>query len=64
MNDKTKSLFTPWKLGTTKKFKYLFQAWYVLLKWNLFQLIVLSKLDSNCFNSFLLSRVDKVTSGT
>ena len=35
----------------------------VILDWYLFQLIVLLKPDSNCFNSFTLSWVDKVTTG-
>ena len=36
----------------------------VVLDWNLFQLTVFLKHDNNCFNSFRLSWVDKVTTGT
>ena len=36
----------------------------VILDWYLFQLIVLLKPDSNCFNSFTLSWVNKVTART
>ena len=36
----------------------------VVLGWYLFQLNVLLKPDFNCFNSFTLSWVDKVTTGT
>ena len=36
----------------------------VVLDWYLFQLNVLLKPDFNCFNSFTLSWVDKVTTGT
>ena len=63
-NIKTKSLFTSWKLGSIKKSKYLFCACCVTLDWYLFQLINLWRHDSNCFNSFTLSWVDKMTTGT
>ena len=36
----------------------------VILDWYLFKLNVLLKPDFNCFNSFTLSWVDKVTTGT
>ena len=36
----------------------------VILDWYLFQLIVLLKPDSNCFNSFTLSWVNKVMART
>ena len=36
----------------------------VVLDWYLFQLNVLLKPDFNCFNSFTLSWVDEVTTGT
>ena len=39
-NDKTKSLITPWKLGSIKKTKYRFCSWIVILDWYLLQLIV------------------------
>ena len=54
----------PWKLGSIKNFKYLFCVCPVILDWYLFQLIVLWKSDSNCFNNFTLSWVDKVATGT
>ena len=57
-------LFIPWKLGSIKKSKYLFCVCSVTLDWCLVQLIVLLKPDSNCFNSFILSWVDKVTTET
>ena len=34
-----------------------------ILDWFLFQLVVLLKPDSNCFNSFILPWADKVTTG-
>ena len=34
--DNTKSLFTPWKLGPTKWFKYLFCAYVFGSDWYLF----------------------------
>ena len=39
-------------------------SWLDFLEWYLFQLIVLSKPDSNCFDSLMLSQVNKVTTGT
>ena len=63
-NDKTKSLFTPWKLGWMRKYKYWFCLSGEIFGWYLFQLIVLLKPDFNCCNSFALSWVDKVTTGT
>ena len=59
----TKSLFTPWKLGSIRKSKYLFCTWFVILGRYLFQLIVLLKLDSNYLRSFIFSWVDIVTTG-
>ena len=44
---KRKILFTPWKLGSIKKFKYWFCACVDNLDWYLFQLIVLLKSDFN-----------------
>ena len=41
--------------------QYLFRVCSVILGWYLFQLIVLLKPDSNCFNSFTLSWVNKLT---
>ena len=61
-NDKTKILFTPWKLGLIKKSMDL--AFLLILLVHIcyfFQLIVLLKPDFDCWSSFALSRVDKVT---
>ena len=58
-----KGLFTPWNLRSIRKSKYLFRVCTVILHWHLFQLIVLLKPDSNYFKSFMLSWVDKVTTG-
>ena len=63
-NDKTKSLFTPWKLGSIKKSKYWFCLSGETFGWYLFQLIVLLKPDFNCSSSFALSWVDKFTTET
>ena len=57
-NAKTKSLFTPWKIGSTKWFKFGFWGNNSGFGTYLFQLIV------NCGNNFALSWVDKVTTGT
>ena len=62
-NDKTKSLFTPWKLGLIKKYKYGFGTSTDTFGSYLYQLIVLLKPDFNCSNSFALLWVDKVTTG-
>ena len=51
---KTKSLFTLWKLGSTKWFKYRFCANNSGFDKYLFQLIVLLKPDFNCVNDFAL----------
>ena len=51
-NDKTKTLFTPWKLESIKKYKYWFWLSNDTFDWYLFQLIVLLKPDFNCWNSF------------
>ena len=63
-NAKTKSLFTPWKLGSIKWFKFSFCANNSGFDKYLFQIIVLWKPDFNCGNNFALSWVDKVTTGT
>ena len=62
-NDKTKCLFTPWKLGSIKMSKYWFNPSVDNFVWYLFQLIVLLKPDFNCCNSFALSWIDKVIAG-
>ena len=54
-NDKTKGLFTPWKLGLIKKSTYGFGASTDTFNSYLFRLIVLLKPDFNCSNSFALS---------
>ena len=59
-NDETKSLFTPWKLGSMKWSKYLY---IVTFDWY-FDWIVLLKPHFNCCKSFSLSWVDNVTTGT
>ena len=63
-NDEAKSFFTPWKLESIKKYKFLFSVCCITLNWYLFLLIVLIKLDSDSFNSFTLSWDDKVRTGT
>ena len=62
-NVKTKSLLAPWKLGSTKWFKFEFCATNSGLDRYLFQLIVLLKPDFNCGYKFALSLVDKVSTG-
>ena len=64
LKDKTKSLFTPWKVGSIGKSKYLFCPWFVVSARYLSQLIFLLEPDSNCFRSSMFSWVDKVTTGT
>ena len=63
-NNKTKSLFTPWKLGLIKKSKYGFGACTNTFGSYFLQLIVLLKPDFNYSSSFALSWVDKVTTET
>ena len=64
LNVETKSLFTPSNLGSIKKLKYWFGAfWVVFFGSYLFQLIVRLNPDFSCCNSFALS-VDKVITGT
>ena len=63
-NDKTKSLFTPWKLLSIKQSKYGFSTCTDTFDWYLFQLIVFQKPDFTCCNTFALSWVDKVTNET
>ena len=63
-NAKTKSLFTPGKLGSIKWFKFEFRAYNSGFAKFLFQLIVLLKPDFNYGINFALSWVDKVTTGT
>ena len=68
LNDKAKkfiySLKIIKKLKTIKKSKYWFCLSDQTFHWYLFQLIVLLKPSFNCCNSFVLSCVDKVTTGT
>ena len=63
-NAKTKSLFTLSKLGLIKKYNYWFCSCTDTFVSYFFQLIVLLKPDFKCSNSFALSWVDKVTTGT
>ena len=64
--NKTKNLFTPWKLGSIKKYKYWFYLSGETFGWYLFQWIALLKPDFNCCNNYLesLPWVDKVMTGT
>ena len=62
--DNTKSLFTPWNIRSTKWFKCLLCVYIFGSDWNLFQLIVLLKLDFNCWSNFVFSGVDKVKART
>ena len=62
-NAKTKSLCTPWKLGSTKWFKFGFCTNYGFDRY-LFQLITPLNFDFNCCNNLALSWVDKVTTRT
>ena len=60
-SNKTKSVFTPWKLRSIKKSKYLFRLSVETFGWYLFELIVLLKPDFNFYGSFTLSWVTKGT---
>ena len=53
-NDKTKSLSTPWKLGSIKLSKYWFVPSIDTFIWYLFQLIIFLKLDFDNCNSFAI----------
>ena len=53
-NGKTKSLFTPWKLGPVKKSKYWVSLSVINFLWYLFQLIVLLKAEFNLVQAVLL----------
>ena len=61
LNAKTKSLFTLWKLGSTKWFKFEFCANNSDFDRYLFQLTILLKPHFNCWSNLALSWVDKVT---
>ena len=63
-SDKTKRLFTPWKPGLIKKSKYGFLAAADTFGSYLFYLIVFLKSDFNRCNSFALSWVHKVATGS
>ena len=60
---KTKSRFTPWKLGLIKELKYEIGAFTDSFDSYKFQSIVLLKPNFNCSRSFALSWVDKFTPG-
>ena len=62
-NGKTKGLFTPWKLGSIKKYKYWLTPFFDTFAWYLFQLIAPLKPDFYCLSSFTLSWVSTVTTG-
>ena len=62
--EKRKSLFTPRKLGSTKKSKYVFRPYTVTFGSYPFQLVALLKPGFNCRSNLALSFIDKVTSGT
>ena len=59
-----RSLFTPWKLGSIKWFKFALCANNSGFGRYLFQLIALLKPDFKCGNNVALSWVDRVTTGT
>ena len=59
LNDKTKSLFTPWKLEWIKKSKNWFCFLYETFDSYLFQLIVILKTNFNSCDRFALSWIDK-----
>ena len=63
-NAKTKSLFAPWKFGSTKWFRFRFWADNSSFDRFLFQQMALLKTDFDCVNNFALTWVDKVTTGT
>ena len=54
-NATTKTLFTPWKLGSTKWLKFGFFANNSGFDRYSFQLIVVLKPDFNCISNFALS---------
>ena len=56
----TEKAYLMWKLGSIKSSKYRFGSCTSTFDWYFSQLIVLLKTN---FNSFALSRVDKVTTG-
>ena len=63
-NDRTKGLFTHWKLELIKSSKYWFCPSIDTFEWYLFHLIALLKLEFNCSSSFSLPSADKVTTET
>ena len=63
-NNKTKSLFAPWKPGSIKKSKYGFGACTDTSVLILIPVNVLLRHDFICSSSFALSWVDKVTTET
>ena len=64
LNDRTKSLFTIWKVGSFKVSKYGFGTCIDTFDCHLLQLIVSLKADFNFSKSFALSWVDKFATGT
>ena len=62
--NRTKSIFTLWKIRLIKKSKYWFYFSGETFDWYLFQLIALLKQDFNWSGGFKLSSIDKVMTGT
>ena len=63
-NAKAKSLFTPWKLGSAKWFRFGFCTTNSGFDRYFFQLIIPLKSDYNWCNNFALSWVDTVITRT
>ena len=61
LNDITKGVFTPWNLGSIKKYKYGFRVCISIFYRYLFPLFVLLKSDFNCYIRFASSLVNKNT---
>ena len=60
----TKSLLTPWKLGSTNKPKHGFCLCGDTTNWYLIQWVAQLNRGFNCCSSFALSWADRVTTGT
>ena len=60
---KTKNLLTPWKLGSTRQYKWLFWDYIDTFEWYIFQLIFGLNPDLSRCNFFEFSWVGKVTNG-
>ena len=64
LNSKAKNLLSTWKLGSIKKSDCWFCACIVTFIRGFYQVIMHLNPKSNCFSSFALSLVDKVTNET